>query len=163
MTIPLTNTVSANDYEFTALKVIQEFLAEFFNTDGFDASLETVDRKLETPLSKPILFFYISGGSGRKVGGVGVSDSNKALHGEYKNLLWEFRLVTDDTTGGALDLSKYAGRLDYVFRQQQHYLGKSGLRKVIVSPPTPLNTDEFYQKVFTVSMQVLLTWEAPDV
>lgn len=159
MTIPLTNVIDPQDYEFTSLKLMEEFLTEFFNTTGFDASLETIERTLATPLTKPILFFFISGGTSRQTGGVGQDAVNRNLWGEYKDLIWDFRLVTDDATGGALTLSKYAGHLDYIFRKYQFHLAKNGLRKSLVSPPIPLNTDEFYQKSFTVTNQALLCWE----
>ncbi len=164
MSLPLQTDIDSQNYDETLLQLMAEFLGEFFNVgSGFDAAIEIVERSLDNPLPKPEIHLAISGGAARRLGGIALTDlERKELLGEYKELTWSIRIITDDASGGALVLSRYAGHLDHVFRSQTHHMAPKGLRKARLSAPINVNVDSFYQKMFTLTNQLLLSWEIAD-
>jgi|GEM_PF-4107786 len=157
MSVPLTGVIDSDSYSVTCLKLIQEFLSSFF-VDDFDADIETVERDLNPPLQKPLLHFVISGGQPQAVDTIKFSSGLPVL-GETKSLNWALRLITDDNCGGLLALANYSGHLDAVIRSQGYYLAQKGLRKNQISVPIPAHSDHFYQHLFTLTNQVVLSWE----
>lgn len=158
MNLPLGTTIDPQNYITTSLTLMHEFLSEFFTVaNNFDAQIETVEQELTNPLPKPVIHFAINGGDTQKMGGVDLN-AGTDVRGDFKDLIWSIRIVTDDNSGGALALSKYGGFLDHVLRVNDHYLASKGLRKNVLSPPIDNSIDAFYQKFFTLNNRLLLTW-----
>lgn len=160
MSVPLTTILDPDSYHVTALKAMNEFLSTYFTADlSFDAQIETLEVNVTDPLSKPLIQFSLNGGDSIPSGAVGLSSEN-TLSGEYKNFSWTIHVITDDSCGGMLTLSKYTGYLDMIIRKHGYYLSKAGLRKPRLFPPVIVPSDHFYHHTFTLTTQSLLTWEA---
>ena len=81
---------------------MHEFLSEFFTVaNNFDAQIETVEKELTNPLPKPVIHFVVNGGDSQKMGGVDLNSGND-VRGDYKELIWSIRIVTDDNSGGEI-------------------------------------------------------------
>ena len=153
-----------NNYLQTTKKIIEEFLQTYFTVAlGYDAEISMVRQQYNTPFSKPLIRFDILTPSRKDAGsGKAMYDSNtnsdvepgKVRLGEWRDIVFSILVITDKTSGAEFNRDKYSAYLEQMFLQHSCLLGDAGLRRVTISPPLPMDTEQFFQNLHELSVRV---------
>jgi len=158
MSLPLTSIIDPENYIETSIKLMHEFLLEFFNAvTSFDLDLRFVIQEIPNPLKKPIMTIILNPENSKLKGPINQEIADTIL-GKYKDLSWDIYLITDDATGGWLVLDRYCGYLESIFDRYAHYLGEKKIKESKLYGPTLINSESFYQKTFILTNQLTLCW-----
>ena len=160
----ITTTYDPNNYLQTAKKIIMEFLQTYFTVAlGYNAEIAIVRQQYDTPFSKPLIRVDVlspartDAGAGKAMYDSNTNsnvDSGKVRLGEFRDIVFSVLVITDKDSGAEFNRDKYSAYLEQMFLQHSGELGDACLRKIAISPPLPMDTEQFFQNLHELSVRL---------